>query len=116
MTGWQRITFHNEERPEFLIHVLQAGEVLSLTGLMDGGRSIWACHADHVPLARARGAQPEHALTLERGVIEIYFAPGTYERLAHRLTTLPAEPCTPPKQADVTLLVGNEPECLRHWA
>jgi hypothetical protein len=115
MTGWRRVTFRDDERPEFLIHVLQAGETLAYIGLLDDGRSIWGCYSDHATLARARGMQPEHALTLEPGVIEIYFAPGTYERIAHRLTAIAAEPCDTPKQADVALLVGDEADALRHW-
>jgi hypothetical protein len=115
MTGWRRITFRDDERPEFLIHVLQAAELLAFTGLLNEGRSIWGCHAGHVTIARRRGIQPRHALTLQRGVIEIYFAPGTYERMAHRLTAIPAEPCETPNESDVALLVGDEADCVRHW-
>lgn len=116
MTGWRRVTFRDDERPEFLVHVLQAAEFLAFIGLLDDGRSIWTCYSGQGALARARGEQPERARTLEPGVVELYFAPGTYERLAHRLTSISAEPCDPPNPADVALLVGDEPDCLRHWS
>jgi hypothetical protein len=107
MASWHRITLSSDQS---IGPFRRMGDRLRFAGRLHPGTSIWYSD-DTIPLvAQALGTHPQRVRTLEHGVTEIYFSPGTKEMLEGDLLTggYVAEPYDRPYKDDLGLLVGDQ--------